>query len=90
MNSCCQPRHCADSGGGAHEFLHGQAARSDRLHCTAGMTIAPDIQTAIGESRISDSPGDGRHRAHHPRPPHLDANEIPNVGRSVWLCLDAW
>ena len=21
---------------------------------------------------------------------HLDANEIPNVGRGVWLCLDAW
>jgi hypothetical protein len=21
---------------------------------------------------------------------YLDANEIPDVGRNVWLCLDAW
>ena len=50
MNACCQPRHCADSGGGTHEFLHGLAAWSCRLHCTAGTTITADMQTAIGKS----------------------------------------
>jgi hypothetical protein len=53
------------------------------LHFTAGITITADMQTAIGKSRISDSPADYRHRT-----PLLPA-AAPRCERDL-LCRPMW
>jgi hypothetical protein len=87
MNSCCQPRHCADSGGGTHEFLRGLTVRSRPAPPSrpAAVISAPGHLTPPGPrspAAAVSPPGPPVQVA-----PYLYANEILGVAGRGWLWL---